>query len=101
ELDQPAVESKTVLYHLVKNHCSLHVFHYLMDVDCHLVPVALETLRIDARIDHLPLARPIFAHSRVPVDEPSFNSIRPSDIRMHAGQASIDVAGVKGGVEIG
>jgi len=90
-----------VLDHLIYDYGSIQRSYYLMDADCYPAPLAPETLRVHSGIDEFPLAGPVVSDRFVAVNVATFHTIRSDHVRLHASQATVDVAGVEGGVEFG
>ena len=51
--------------------------------------------RLDMRIEHGPLPRPIIAHALVSMDEAALHSVRPDHIGVHPGQHRVEAAGIE------
>ena len=100
-LDQSAFKRKHVLHHLIDYQSSVHCVHNLMDIHRNFVAIALKTLRVNTRVQHFPLARPVVSDSLVALNIASIHAVGPSHVRSHAGQAAVDVAGVEGAIELG
>ena len=81
-----------MLRHLIGEHPTIHVPHELMDIDNQSISLAFEMRRLDARVDLLSLARPIFPHGLMPIHEAALHAVRPDHIRVHDAQRTIDVA---------
>jgi hypothetical protein len=65
-------------------HLAVEVLHQLFDLDRH-APVRrlAEADRLDARVDHRPLARPVVADLGMAVDAAALPAVGPVDIRVH------------------
>ena len=100
-LYQRAFKREGVLNHLIDYQCAVQCPHYLVDIYCYSIAIGLETLGIHSGIDEFPLAGPIISNSFVAVNIASFHTVCPNHIRTHADEATIDVAGVEGSVELG
>jgi hypothetical protein len=101
DLYQASFNRENVLHHLIDDQCAVNPAHNLVDIHSYFVAVALKVLRVNAGIHQFPLACPIVPDSFVAVNIASVHAVCPGYIRMHAGQATVDVAGIEGGVEIG
>jgi len=100
-LDQSAFKRKHVLHHLIDYQSSVHCVHNLMDIHRHFVAIALKTLRVNTRVQHFPLARPVVSDSLVALNIASIHAIGPGHVGSHTGQATVDVAGIECGVQVG
>ena len=84
-------------YVLIGENCSSQVAHDLMHIDqnapCFLW---IKGDWINVRIDLAPLLRPISADFFRPTDKTAFESFRPSHVRSHEGEGSINVSRVEG-----
>src|ERR1700683_203054 len=54
-----------------------------------------ETYRLYVRIEHAPLARPIFANTSMTVDGAALHAVGPLHVRLHGRQGDTDVAGIE------
>ena len=86
------VDGEDMLRHLIDEHPTIHVPHDLIDIDNQSISLAFEMRRLDARVDLLSLARPIFPHGLMPIHEAALHAVRPDHIRVHDAQRTIDVA---------
>ena len=82
--------------HLVGKNVSLSVAHRLVDLDDELPVGAVgEADRLNARVDHRPLTRPVAAHSIPSMNVAAVHSICPGDVLVHGREHSLHVAGVE------
>src|SRR5258707_14892442 len=55
----------------------------------------MECHRLDMRIDHAPLPRPVSANSSMTVNCAAFHAIWPFHVGLHGGQGAVDIPGVE------
>jgi hypothetical protein len=94
--DQSVFDPKDVSHHLIGKEIPFEIAHHLMHFYDHF---RLGTLgkrnRLDVRIDHCPLLRPVTAYSFAPVDMPPFHAICPNYIFVQGCEHRLHVASVE------
>jgi hypothetical protein len=95
--DLGAVEAIDVLDHAIENHFAVEIANYLMDMHRDsAVGEGFETLRRDDGVNHVPLARPVFADALMAADSSAFHAVGPIHIGMKEEQQKIEIALVEG-----
>jgi hypothetical protein len=91
--DLGAVEAVDVLDVAVEDDFAIEVADYLVNVhDDSAVGEGFETLGLDDGVNHVPLARPVFAHGLVAADATAFHAVGPIHIRMQEEQKEVEIA---------
>ena len=86
-------------HHLIEQHLAFEVMHDLVDVDSDFILTASRISdRLNVRIDHRPLTRPVAAHAIPSMNVAAFHSICPCDILAHGCKYRLHVTGVKPGI---
>lgn len=101
--DLGAVEAIDVLDRAVEDDFAFEIADDLMDVhDDSAVGKRFEALWFDDWVNHVPLARPVFAHTFVAANSTAFHAVGPIHIGMQEKQQKIKIALVEcvvGGLE--
>src|SRR5215218_6530594 len=99
--DPPVVERVEVLDSLVGEELAVERADHLMDADEYpAVASAAYLLRLDARIDHRELARPVVADRRAAFDLTALHSVRPRDLLGEPIEDGADVSAVERRIEL-
>ena len=94
--DQSVFDLKDVPDHLIDEEIPFEIADHLMHLDDHFSFWALrKPNRLDVRIDHCPLPRPVTAYSFAPVDMAPFHAVCPNDIFVQGFEHRIHVASVE------
>jgi hypothetical protein len=94
--DQPVFDPKDVPDHLIDEEIPFEIAHYLMHLDDYFRFSAFRKRnRLDVRVDHRPLPRPVTAHAFAPVDMAPFHAVCPSDILVQGCEHRLNVACVE------
>src|ERR1700742_4772772 len=94
--DETVFDEVDVLDLLVDEKIAGEIVDDLVDLDDDAaVGGGAEFYRLDVRIEHLELARPVFADGLVSVDTTAFHAIWPVDVGVHRGQHRVDLATIE------
>jgi hypothetical protein len=82
--------------HFIGEEIPSEIAHHLMHFDDHFCFWAFRKRnRLDVRIDHCPLPRPVIAYSFAPVDMAPFHAICPNDIFVQGCEHRLHVARIE------
>lgn len=94
--DQPVFEAKNVPDHLIGEEIPFEIAHHLVHLDDYFRFRAFgKRHRLDARVDHCPLPRPVAPYFFSPVDIAPLHTIRPNDIFVQGCKHRLHVASVE------
>jgi hypothetical protein len=86
--------------HLIRQEIPVEIAHDLMDLYDHFAfGTSRERDRLDMRIDHRPLTRPVAAHLGTSVDVTTFHAVCPNDILVHGCEHGLHIASVEAVVQ--
>lgn len=95
-LYQPVFDSENVPYHLVHEDGAMEIPHNLMNLYRNLsIGTTRAGNRLNAWINHCPLAPPIAANSVAPMDMAAFHSVGPEYVGMHAPRNTLHIASIE------
>lgn len=98
--DLRAVEAIDVVQGTIHDHFAVEIAHDLMDVyDDSAVGQQFESLWLYNGVNHVPLARPIFAHTGMAANPAALHPIGPIHVGMQEQHHKIKVALVEGVVD--
>ena len=98
-LDQAARKGEPMAYVLIGKNCSSQVAHDLMHIDQDLLgPLGVKRHRLHVWVDLAPLLPPVSADLLMSTDKATFERSRPSHVRSHEGEGSVNVPRVEGRV---
>jgi hypothetical protein len=90
-----------VLNHVVEKELPGQILDELMNInDDSTVLVFRHVRRFDDRINHRPLTGPVFPDTLPAEHTATFHSVRPVHVRVHGFQDGIDLAAIKGLVNV-
>src|SRR6266478_3895909 len=91
-LDQAEPKGEPMADVLIGKNCSSQVAHHLMHIDQDMLgPVGVKSHRLHVWIDLAPLLPPVSADLLMSMDETAFERLRPSHVRSHEGESSVNV----------
>ena len=98
-LDQAARKGEPMAHVLIGKNCSSQVPHDLMHIDQDLLgPLGVKRHRLHVWVDLAPLLPPVSADLLMSTDKATFERSRPSHVRSHEGEGSVNVPRVEGRV---
>ena len=84
---------------LIGKNCSSQVAHDLMHIDQDMLgALGVKSHRLHVWVDLAPLLPPVIADLLMSTDKTAFESSRPSHVRSHEGEGSVNVPRVEGRV---
>ena len=95
--DEPVLDGVDVMDDLVDEEIAVAVADHLVYLDvCPACLVNVDADGFDVWIQHVPLAKPVFAHIFAPLNSPAFHAVGPVDQRMEVGENGVYLTGVEG-----
>ncbi len=95
-LYQPVFNSENVPYHFIHEDGAMEIPDNLMNLDKDLsIGTTREDNRLNAWINHCPLAAPIPANFVAPMDMAAFHSVGPDYVGVHAPQNTLHIPSIE------
>lgn len=95
--NQTVLEAEKVAGVFVGQHCSAQIAHDLMHIDQNAAVIfRIEVHWLDIRVDFGPLRCPVGADFFRATDKAALKCFRPSHVRSHGSESSVNIAGIEG-----